>query len=96
MLEPFTRCNGTPLNSALDMSYTLQCISFAVYYLGIRDFCPGLPVLFILGFSVFAIILVIFIIIVLFLPGVGKNDAVQTSDLEMNKYQPSTFASMVG
>jgi len=77
------------------MSYTLQCISFAVYYLGIRDFCPGPPVLFILGFSVFAIILVIFIIIVLFLSGVRKNDAVQTSDLEMNKYQPSTFPSMV-
>jgi hypothetical protein len=65
---------------------TLQCISFAVYYLGIRGFCPGLPVLFVLGFSVL-VVFIIFIVILL-LAGVGKNDAIQTSDLEMNKCQP--------
>jgi hypothetical protein len=60
-----------------------QCIDFAVYHLGIRGFGSGLPVLFILGFFDLAILFIIFF------AGVRKNDAVQTSDLEMNKCQPS-------
>ena len=63
--------------------------------LGIGGICPGFLILSGGGLSVLIIVFII-LIITLFLAGIGKNDAIQTSDLEMVKYQPSSFPSMVG